>query len=42
MVLPGGAGVDAARAGFGTAETLRRTFVRRLGIAPDHYRKTFA
>lgn len=32
----------AGRCGFGTAETLRRTFVRRLGISPDHYRKTFA
>ena len=30
------------RCGFGTAETLRRNFVRRLGISPDHYRKTFA
>lgn len=32
----------AGRCGFGTAETLRRTFIRRLGIPPDHYRKTFA
>lgn len=32
----------AGRCGFGTAETLRRTFIRRLGISPDHYRKTFA
>ncbi len=32
----------AARCGFGTAETLRRNFVRRLGISPDQYRKTFA
>ncbi|MEZ0365394.1 GlxA family transcriptional regulator [Mycobacterium sp. pUA109] len=32
----------AARCGFGTAETLRRTFIRRLGVSPDHYRKTFA
>lgn len=34
--------VIAARCGFGSAETLRRNFVRRLGIPPDHYRKTFA
>lgn len=32
----------AGRCGFGTPETLRRTFIRRLGISPDHYRKTFA
>ncbi|BBX18780.1 AraC family transcriptional regulator [Mycolicibacterium duvalii] len=34
--------VIAARCGLGTAETLRRTFIRRLGISPDQYRKTFA
>jgi transcriptional regulator GlxA family with amidase domain len=34
--------VIAARCGFGTAETMRRNFVRRLGIPPDQYRKTFA
>lgn len=34
--------VIAARCGFGTAETMRRNFVRRIGISPDHYRKTFA
>jgi transcriptional regulator GlxA family with amidase domain len=34
--------VIAARCGFGSAETLRRNFVRRLGISPDQYRKTFA
>ncbi|TPG34120.1 GlxA family transcriptional regulator [Mycolicibacterium hodleri] len=32
----------AARCGFGTAETMRRNFVRRLGVSPDQYRKTFA
>ncbi|OBK73719.1 GlxA family transcriptional regulator [Mycobacterium sp. 1274761.0] len=32
----------AARCGFGTAETMRRNFIRRLGVSPDHYRKTFA
>ena len=32
----------AARCGFGTAETMRRNFVRRLGVSPDHYRRTFA
>ncbi|MGO8966919.1 GlxA family transcriptional regulator [Mycobacterium sp.] len=31
----------AARCGFGTAETMRRNFIRRVGISPDHYRKTF-
>jgi transcriptional regulator GlxA family with amidase domain len=34
--------VAASRAGFGTAETMRRAFVRRLGVAPDHYRRRFA
>lgn len=34
--------VIAARCGFGSAETLRRSFVRRLGISPDQYRRTFA
>ena len=34
--------VIAVRCGFGSAETLRRNFVRRLGIPPDQYRKTFA
>jgi transcriptional regulator GlxA family with amidase domain len=32
----------ATRCGFGTAETMRRNFVRRIGVSPDHYRKTFA
>lgn len=32
----------AARCGFGTAETMRRNFIRRLGISPDQYRKTSA
>ena len=31
----------AARCGFGTAETLRRSFHRRLGVAPDSYRRRF-
>lgn len=34
--------VIAARCGFGTAESMRRNFVRRVGVSPDHYRKTFA
>ena len=34
--------VIAARCGFGSAETMRRNFVRRLGISPDQYRKAFA
>lgn len=33
--------VIAARCGFGSSESLRRTFIRRLGISPDQYRKTF-
>jgi transcriptional regulator GlxA family with amidase domain len=35
--------VDAiARAcGFGTVETMRRTFARRLGVSPDQYRQRF-
>ena len=31
----------ASRCGFGTAETLRRSFHRRLGVAPDSYRRRF-
>jgi transcriptional regulator GlxA family with amidase domain len=34
--------VAAARAGFGSAETMRRAFLRRLGVAPDQYRRRFA
>ncbi len=33
--------VVAARCGFGTAETLRRVFQRRLNVAPDFYRRRF-
>jgi transcriptional regulator GlxA family with amidase domain len=33
--------VIARRCGFGTAETMRRTFVRQLGTAPDQYRSRF-
>lgn len=33
--------VVARRCGFGTAETLRRVFHRRLGVAPDFYRRRF-
>ncbi|BBY65596.1 putative transcriptional regulator, AraC family protein [Mycolicibacterium helvum] len=32
----------AQRCGFGTSETMRRTFIRRIGVPPDHYRRTFA
>ncbi len=32
----------AARCGFGTSETLRRNFIRRIGVSPDQYRKSFA
>lgn len=31
----------ATRCGFGTAETLRRTFIRRVGVSPNQYRKMF-
>lgn len=31
----------ARRCGFGTAETMRRTFTRRLGVSPDQYRQRF-
>jgi transcriptional regulator GlxA family with amidase domain len=36
-------GVDdvASRCGFGTSETMRRAFVRRLGVAPTAYRERF-
>lgn len=30
----------AARHGFGTAETLRRSFIRHTGISPDQYRRS--
>jgi transcriptional regulator GlxA family with amidase domain len=32
----------AGRCGFGTAETMRRAFVRQLGVSPDQYRQRFA
>lgn len=32
----------ADRCGFGTGETMRRTFARRLGASPDQYRRRFA
>jgi transcriptional regulator GlxA family with amidase domain len=32
----------AERCGFGSAETMRRAFLRRLGVPPDHYRRRFA
>lgn len=33
--------VVAADCGFGTAESLRRAFQRRVGVAPDAYRRRF-
>jgi len=33
--------VIAAACGFGTAETMRRTFHRQLGVSPDDYRRRF-
>lgn len=32
----------ARQCGFGTAETMRRSFLRRVGVAPDDYRRRFA
>jgi len=32
----------ARRCGFGTAETMRRTFVKRLGVSPAAYRQRFS
>ena len=31
----------AARCGFGTAETMRRTFLRSLHVTPTDYRRRF-
>jgi transcriptional regulator GlxA family with amidase domain len=31
----------AKRCGFGTSETLRRVFLRRVGVTPDSYRRRF-
>ena len=33
--------VVARRCGFGTAETMRRAFLRRVGVSPDQYRRRF-
>jgi transcriptional regulator GlxA family with amidase domain len=35
-------GVIAERCGFGTVETMRRTFARRLQVSPGDYREHFA
>ncbi|KOV82393.1 AraC family transcriptional regulator [Nocardia sp. NRRL S-836] len=42
-LLDAGHGVaqTARAAGFGSAETLRRTFVARFGVSPSHYRARF-
>ena len=32
----------AAQCGFGTVETLRRAFARRVGVSPGAYRERFA
>ena len=39
-----GGGVDsvASACGFGTAETMRRAFIRRLGVSPADYRQRFS
>ena len=33
--------VIARQCGFGTAESLRRSFQRHVGVAPDAYRRRF-
>ncbi|MGJ6126732.1 helix-turn-helix domain-containing protein [Mycolicibacterium sp. Y3] len=33
--------IIAARCGFGSTESLRRIFLKRVGVSPDHYRKSF-
>jgi transcriptional regulator GlxA family with amidase domain len=33
--------VIARRCGFGSSETMRRTFARRIGVSPDDYRQRF-
>jgi len=38
---PSSLDVVAGRCGFGTAESLRRAFQRRVGVAPDAYRRRF-
>ena len=35
-------GTAAQRCGFGSAETMRRAFLRQLGVPPDQYRRHFA
>ncbi|MGH1490281.1 MAG: GlxA family transcriptional regulator [Acidimicrobiales bacterium] len=37
-----GVAIIAERCGFGSAETLRRVFQRRLSVSPDDYRRRFA
>ena len=37
-----GVAAVATRCGFGTSETMRRAFLRRLGVSPDQYRRRFA
>ena len=32
----------ATRCGFGTAESMRRNFIRRVGVSPDQYRRMYA
>jgi transcriptional regulator GlxA family with amidase domain len=39
---PVSVGVAARRCGFGSAETMRQAFLRRVGASPDHYRRRFA
>ena len=34
--------VAASRCGFGSTETMRRAFLRRVGVPPDQYRRHFA
>lgn len=36
-----GVAAVAAHCGFGSPETMRRAFLRTVGVAPDHYRRHF-
>ncbi len=38
---PDGVAAVAKQCGFGSAETMRRAFKRRLGVTPEHYRRSF-
>jgi transcriptional regulator GlxA family with amidase domain len=37
-----GVATIAKEMGFGTSETMRRAFLRQIGVPPNHYRKRFS